>query len=138
MSCSSREPTEIITPSTEKRIIDLNRKDAEKHHTIFAVDEKKLHEVILNVNQQADIVITRQRIARKAANIIVGFKKLHPFKTQNLRTGLTFMLDFLEDNGFKLSSNSSDELLKRLRSVRSDEQAYSKIERFILENLKDV
>jgi len=133
-SSGKKEPTEIITSTAVKRLVNLNKEICKELKKPFGVDQSILNEIIHSVNLYTDVVDSRARIAKKAANLLAGITTRRPFANGNFESGFQFMLNFVEDAGFDLPYHKAEQLLLVSKFVHDD---YSKIQRIVEKYLLD-
>jgi hypothetical protein len=132
------QKSEIILPAAIQQIKEYNRRLAERHGKKYCVNDQLLKRVLLvDISDGTDIVDTKIRLARRAANILVYMMKRKPFCSMNPDTGLAILAGYLKANNLPLPLGAVVELAdKVLPENRNNPQLRQIIERFLVQNLQ--
>jgi len=108
----------ILFPTVEE-VVETNRRvlqkirvhKADRHRVLMGeVGKEKIRKTL------EDAQSTRGDIYDKAAVILVGIVRGHPFESGNRRTAYTVAVDFLESNGFPVANTYDVSLIKGIRN----------------------
>ena len=134
---------ETFSRTQIKNTISINYRIVKSRGESFGVNEELLFEIFDYVNSFNDIKDKRQRIIKKAANLLGRVVYEQPFDNGNKSTSRFRTALFLKSNGFILdeSKEIDDKLAKLLYDVMfgfdvNDE--VDKVESFLLDNVDEL
>jgi prophage maintenance system killer protein len=135
---------EYFSDESIRNVVLVNKHISERRRESFGINTERLSKVFSKVNDFNEISDKKQRITKKAANLLGGMTFHQPFNNGNKRTALSVTLYFLRKNGFDIDLGTLTQekemfelLEKTMLKIEGDETIISEVEDYLTRKLID-
>lgn len=132
------EESEIILPAAIEQIKRFNEQLAKERGKKYCAKDQLLKRVLLvDINDGTDVVDTKDRLAKRAANILAYMIKRTPFCSLNSDTGIAIVLGYLNANKLPMVRDRRIELFELLEKHHTERvrELRNRIEKLIRQSI---